>query len=98
MAWTRGGVWVLRLWFYGDPNNAATEQLYVKINNEKILYDGDTADLAKPQWTQWSIALSTIDTNLTNVTQFGIGLERIGESRGSGVLFIDDIRLCLPEQ
>ena len=96
--WTRGGVQVLSLWFYGDPNNAATEQLYVKLNNTKVLYDGDIANLAKPQWTQWSIDLSNVGANLTNVTQFGIGLERIGASRGSGMLFIDDIRLSLPEQ
>ena len=95
--WTRGGVQTLSLWFYGDPNNAATEQLYVKINNTKILYDGDIANLAKPEWTQWDIDLSTVGTNLANVTQFGIGLERIGSSRGSGVLFIDDIRLYRPE-
>jgi hypothetical protein len=96
--WTRGGVQTLSLWFYGDPNNSATEQLYVKLNNTKILYNGDVANLAKPQWTQWDIDLSPVNTNLTNVTQFGIGLERIGTSRGKGVLFFDDIRLCLPEQ
>lgn len=95
--WTRGGVQHLSLWFYGDPNNAATEQLYVKLNSKKVLYDGDIANLAEPQWTQWSIELSTVDTDLTNVTQFGIGLERIGASRGSGKLFFDDIRLSLPE-
>jgi len=96
--WTRGGVQVLRLWFYGDPNNAVTEQFYVKLNNTKILYDGDAANLAKPQWTQWDIDLSTVGVNLTNVAQFGIGLERIGASRGSGMLFVDDIRLCRLEQ
>ena len=96
--WTRDDVQTLSLWFYGDPNNAATEQLYLKINNTKIPYNGDAANLAKPQWTQWDIDLSTVGINLTNVTQFGIGLERIGASRGKGMLFIDDIRLCFIEQ
>jgi hypothetical protein len=95
---TRSDVQILSLWFFGDPNNAATEQLYVKLNSSKVLCDGDIANLAKPQWTQWKIELSTVDTDLTNVTQFGIGLERIGASRGSGMLFFDDIRLYLPEQ
>jgi hypothetical protein len=91
--WTKGDVQVLTLWFYGDPNNAATEQLYVKLNGAKVLYNGDAADLATAEWTQWDIDLSAFGINLTNVTEMSIGLERIGASQGSGVLFIDDIRL-----
>jgi len=94
--WTKGGVQVLTLWFYGDPNNAVSEQLYVKLDNTKILYDGDAANLAVAEWTQWDIDLSTVGVNLTGVTQFGIGLERTGATGGSGMLFIDDIRLYLP--
>jgi hypothetical protein len=95
--WTRGDVQTLNLWFFGDPNNDATEQLYVKLNNIKILYDGDIANLAEPKWTQWSIDLSAVGINLANVSQFGIGLERISTSRGKGMLFIDDIRLYRQE-
>jgi hypothetical protein len=94
--WTRGGVQVLTLWFYGDPNNATTEQLYVKINNTKVLYEGDAANLAAGEWIQWDIDLSAVDANTANVTQFGIGLERTGVIGGSGILFLDDIRLYIP--
>jgi hypothetical protein len=91
--WTKGGVQVLSLWFYGDPNNAVTEQLYVKLNGVKVTYDGDAANLATAEWTQWNIELSAFGINLTNVTSLTIGLERTGLTGGSGMLFIDDIRL-----
>ena len=94
--WTVGGVQILTLWFYGDPNNAATEQLYVKINNTKVPYDGDAANLAAGEWIQWDIDLSAVNTNLTNVTLFGIGLDKTGATGSSGILFIDDIRLYIP--
>jgi hypothetical protein len=94
--WTAGGVQTLSIWFYGDPNNTVTEQLYVKINNTKILYDGDVANLAADEWIQWDIDLSTVNTNLTNVTLFGIGLERTGATGTSGILFLDDLRLYIP--
>ncbi|MBN2182241.1 MAG: hypothetical protein JW715_10030, partial [Sedimentisphaerales bacterium] len=43
--WTRGGATTLVLWFYGDPNNAATEQLYITIGGKKKIYDGDLNNL-----------------------------------------------------
>ncbi|MBN2181475.1 MAG: hypothetical protein JW715_06145 [Sedimentisphaerales bacterium] len=96
--WTVKGVGVLRLWFYGDPNNAATEQLYVKLNDSKITYDGDANNLTKTEWIPWDIALSDFGIALTNVTQLDIGLERTGITGGKGVLYIDDILLYPPEQ
>jgi hypothetical protein len=91
--WTKSDVQVLTLWFYGDPNNAVTEQLYAKLNGVKVNYDGDAANLAVAGWTQWNIDLSAFGINLANVTELSIGLERIGNSSGSGTLLIDDIRL-----
>jgi len=91
--WAQYDVQVLSLWFYGNPDNAVTEQLYVKLNNTKILYDGNAAKLATPQWTQWNINLSAFGINLSNVTQIGIGLEKTGAVGGSGMIFLDDIRL-----
>jgi len=91
--WTKGDVQILTLWFYGDPNNAVTEQMYIKINGAKVLYDGDAADLATAEWTQWDIDLSAFGIEMANVTELSIGLERIGASVGLGMLFIDDIRL-----
>jgi len=91
--WTRNDVKVLTLWFYGDPNNPTTEQLYATLNNVKVVYDGNAADIAKPEWTQWNTNLSDFGVDLTNVTQLGIGLDKIGATGGSGVLLLDDIRL-----
>lgn len=91
--WTRDDVQVLTLWFYGDPNNAVTEQLYVKLNGVKVTYDGDSANLATAAWTQWNIDLSAFGVNLSNVTEVTIGVERIGASAGTGLLLLDDIRL-----
>jgi hypothetical protein len=96
--WTTSGVQVMTFWFYGDPNNAVSERLYVKLNNFKIVYNGDAANLAKPEWTRWDINLSEFGIDLTNVTQIAIGLERRGATGGLGVIFIDDIRLYPPEQ
>jgi hypothetical protein len=93
--WTKGGVQVMTLWFYGDPDNAITEQLYFKLNGVKVNYDGDAANLATAEWTQWDIDLSAFGINLANVTELSIGLERIGNSNGTGMLLLDDIRLYI---
>ncbi len=89
--WTVGAPGALVLWVYGSPRNTAgTDQLYVKINDAKVVYDGD---LVRPQWRQWAIDLSALNTDLSNVTQLSIGLERTGATGNRGVMFIDDIRL-----
>ncbi len=98
--WTIGSARALSLWFYGDPNNATTEQMYVKLNGVKIIYNGDPSDIADPQWIQWDIDLASFGINLNNVTELTIGLERTTGAGGSGTVLIDDIRLygarCLP--
>jgi len=97
--WTQQDINVLTLWFYGDPNNPATEQLYVTLNNSKIVYSGDTADISAGEWIQWDIDLSAFNIDLTNVTQLGIGMEKTGAIGSEGILFIDNIRLrCVVEQ
>jgi len=84
----------LSLWFYGDPNNAA-EQMYVKLNGSKVVYDGDAGDVQQAGWQQWNIALSDFGVDLQNVTMvyIGFGDENNTTSGGSGVVFFDDIRL-----
>jgi hypothetical protein len=82
--WTAGGVQTLSLAFYGGAGN--TGQLYVKINNSKIVYTGD---ITKSQWLPWLIDLSALG-GLQNVTSLTIGVE--GAS-AAGMLYIDDIRL-----
>jgi hypothetical protein len=95
--WTRNGVKALTLYFYGDPNNNATaaEQMYVKVNGVKRVYDGDMADIRTATWHEWNIDLSLVGTNLQNVTQISIGFgnENATTAGGSGTIFIDDIRL-----
>jgi hypothetical protein len=86
--WTASGVKSLSLWFYGAPDNAG--QLYVKINNTKVLYNGPAADLKRKQWQPWNIDLATAGPGLNRVTKLTIGIEGAG---AAGTLYIDDIRL-----
>ncbi len=83
--WTTNGVKSLSLYLYGDPDN--TGQLYVKIDNAKIPYDGDITTAA---WQVFTIDLSTVGVNLTSVTRLVVGVEGAG---ASGVVYVDDIRL-----
>ncbi len=86
--WTQAGAATLVLYFHGTEGN--TGQLYVKVNGTKVVYGGDAADIAKPQWTQWNIDLASLGAGLQNVTKLSIGIDGIG---ASGTLYIDDIRL-----
>jgi hypothetical protein len=91
--WTRDGVQTLSLWFHGDPNNADTEQMYVEVNGTRVNYDGE---LTLAEWQEFSVNLASLGINLSNVTTFAIGFDRTGVTGGSGVVFVDDIRLYLP--
>ena len=86
--WTRFGIKTLVLHFRGDAANTGG-RLYVKVNGVKAAYGGDAGDVAKPDWTQWSIDLASLGTNLQNVTKIAIGLE----GGGSGTVLIDDVQL-----
>jgi len=85
--WTASGVQTLALAFRGTVGN--TGQLYIKINNTKIAYDGDAGDIAVSSWQPWNIDL-TGRAGLNNVTSLTIGVD--GAS-AAGMLYIDDIRL-----
>ncbi|MBA7649747.1 hypothetical protein ES703_57545 [subsurface metagenome] len=76
------------LYFHGAEGN--TGQLYVKVDGSKVVYDGDAADIAKPEWTQWSIDLASLGASLLNVTKLAIGIDGID---AGGTLYLDDIRL-----
>ncbi|MHC4118369.1 MAG: discoidin domain-containing protein [Planctomycetota bacterium] len=91
--WTVGSPQTLVLWFHGSPGNAATEQMYVKLNGVEVMYPGDMADTARPRWTQWNIDLAALGVDLGNVTELSIGLKRTGATGGAGTVFIDDILL-----
>jgi hypothetical protein len=92
--WTEEGVTELVLWFHGNGANAP-EQMYVKLNNSKVVYDGDAADITRPQWKQWTIDLASFGVNLQNVTSFSIGFgsDTNPTPGGSGMVLFDDIRL-----
>jgi hypothetical protein len=91
--WTVGSPDTLSLWIYGDPNNSTTERMYLKVNNVKVVYDGE---LTVAEWQQWTIDLATLGVNLNNVTTMSIGFERTGATGGTGMVFVDDIRLLFP--
>ena len=85
--WAQHGVKTLTLWFRGTAGN--TGRLYVKINNTKVSYDGDAADM-ELGWQAWNITLSSLGVNLESVTSLSIGVEGVS---AEGTLLIDDIRL-----
>jgi hypothetical protein len=87
--WTASGIKSLSLYFQGAAANTGG-QLYVKINNIKVSYNGSASDLAKPAWTPWNIDLSTVGAGLSKVTSLTIGVEGSGSK---GIVYIDDIRL-----
>ena len=96
--WSRHGITILTVWFHGDPGNDA-QQMYVKINNTKVLYSGEASVVSEPRWRQWDISLEELATqgvNLQGVTQFALGFDRIGGVGGQGVMIFDDIRLQRP--
>ncbi|MBN2182055.1 MAG: discoidin domain-containing protein [Sedimentisphaerales bacterium] len=90
--WTAGSPETLVLWFLGDPDNATTEQMYVKINGVKVEY-AHMDNIGIRRWNQWNIDLASLGISLANVTTFTIGFERTGATGGTGTVLFDDIRL-----
>jgi len=104
--WTEEGIGVLTLWFYGDPANAA-ESMYVAVANATgptavVYHDNPDAALVE-DWTQWNIDLTEFSNQgvvLTNIDSFSIGFGNRNNPQvgGSGMVFIDDIRLYRPAE
>ena len=90
--WSKHSIQGLTLRFYGDPANAL-QQMYVKINGIKVLYDGSAENLRRPKWQMWYIDLASLGVNLSNVATLTIGFERIGGAGGQGKVLLDGIRL-----
>ncbi len=90
--WTGHGVKALTVYFHGDPDNSA-EQMYLKLNGSKIVYDGDAGNLTQALWRPWNVNLADLNVNLRSVTELSIGFERAGAAGGKGVVYFDDLRL-----
>ncbi|MBA7671865.1 hypothetical protein ES703_80031 [subsurface metagenome] len=92
--WTKHGVNALSLWFSGEPNNVP-DQMYVKVNGSKVAYDGDAGNLTLRPWQPWNIDLASSGIDLQNVAKLSIGFgdEMSMMPGGSGVVYVDDIRL-----
>ncbi|HPC94340.1 MAG TPA: discoidin domain-containing protein [Sedimentisphaerales bacterium] len=86
--WTRAGAQTLVLYFSGDFDNAAA-QLYVKVNGVRVDYSGSAASLRAPGWRQWNIDLASLGNAAKSVKTLAIGVS----GAGSGLLFVDDVRL-----
>ncbi len=85
--WTLNGLQALSIAFHGMAGNRG--ELYVKVNNVKIAYDQDPADIANSSWILWNIDLSSV-SGLDNVTKLSIGVDGAG---AVGVLYVDDVKL-----
>jgi len=90
--WTGNGIKGLVLWFAGDSANTGSD-LYVKINNTKVSYDGPANSLALGNWQKWYIDLQTLGGNLSNVSSLTIGI-----GSGQGMIYVDDIVLSPHER
>lgn len=93
--WTKDDFKVLSLWFYGGPFNSITEQMYIKLNDVKVIYEGEPDYLQQATWQEWNIDLETFGIDLSNVMTLTIGFERISAAGGFGTILFDDIRLYI---
>ncbi len=99
--WTQGGVVTFTLFYRGDAANAV-EPMYVALNGNNVVTNPEANAVLTTEWTKWDIPLQTFSdmgVNLANVGSMSIGLGNKANpvAGGSGVVYIDDIRLYLPE-
>jgi glucuronoarabinoxylan endo-1,4-beta-xylanase len=97
--WLGIGAKTLVLYFYGEPNNPLSEQMYVKLTDgdspaktATVMY-GNINDVRLKQWNKWSIALTKFaDVNLANVASITIGFGD-GSAGNAGTVYFEDITL-----
>ncbi len=93
----KGDPTALVFWVYGVLGNIQTEQMYVKITDNKntAMYKNlvPTSEMATPWWTQVTVLMDDTAINWTNVKSISIGLIRASRTSGSGTVYIDDVRL-----
>jgi hypothetical protein len=100
--WTRGGVEVLTLWFYGEPDNSP-DSFYVALEDSagkrKDITHPDPAVLTVNNWQQWRIPVADftdVDLTAIKIMYIGVGNPTSSQPGGSGLVRIDDIELHLP--
>jgi hypothetical protein len=96
--WTVNGVDTLTIWFRGSVGNVA-EQMYVVLNGSARIDHDDPDAATKIAWTEWNIDLQAFadqGVNLSNVNSITIGLGSV--TGGTGMIYLDDIRLYALEQ
>jgi hypothetical protein len=94
-----GGV-SLVLWVRGDADNSE-DTLYVGLDETAVDY-GDTTAIQSEDWLRWEVPLTTFSdagVDLTAVSQIILGVgERDNPTSGfGGMLYVDDIRIYLPD-
>jgi hypothetical protein len=98
--WTREGVGVLTLFYYGVAGNVP-EQMFVVLNGNAVVNNDDPDAALVEEWTRWDIPLQTfedMDVNLGDVDSMTIGFGNKSNPTigGAGYVFFDDIRLYRP--
>jgi hypothetical protein len=98
--WTEEGVGVLTIWFRGEAANAVVP-LYVALNGNAVVTQGNLTATQIDTWTEWNIDLTQFadqGVNLSNVNTISIGLGNKTNpvAGGTGTMYIDDVRLYRP--
>jgi hypothetical protein len=106
--WTRYNIKALKLYFHCDLTNAA-EQLYVALEDNtgkiKVVNHPEIEAVQKAAWQEWNIELSQFSAAGVNLKvikkmYIGLGNRTSPAAGGTGIIYIDDIRLysarCVP--
>jgi hypothetical protein len=94
--WTVNGVDTLTIWYRGNASNSA-ETMYVMLNGSANVDNGNPDAGLVAAWTEWNIPLQAFadqGVNLANVNSITLGLK--SGSGGTGMIFVDDVRLYPP--
>jgi len=86
--WTKHGITTLVMSFRGQSTNGPAS-LYLKINDKKVSFNNGAVATTLPVWKQWILPLAGTGASLKSVKSLTIGVE----GSGTGMLFVDDIRL-----
>ena len=91
------GNWTAEAIGVAQPTNSA-EPMYVKVtdssNQSKTVMHENTAATQIGAWTQWTIPLSSFTgVNLSNVRNLAIGVGNGSSAGGTGIIYVDDVRL-----